>query len=120
MTAEAVDIKEATSGGVLRNNSFDGATITGANYADSWIDVKGNNWRIEDNTGVNSPQDGIQTHVVVDGWGTGNIITGNRLDVRGPGYGVSIDKPNKTRNIVSCTNTVTAANSGAFNVPCTR
>ncbi len=120
VTAEAIDIKEATSGGVLRNNSFDGATITGANYADSWIDVKGNNWRIEDNTGVNSPQDGIQTHVVVDGWGTGNIITGNRLDVRGPGYGVNIDKPDKTRNVVSCTNTVTAANSGAFNIPCMR
>jgi hypothetical protein len=118
VTAEAVDIKEATTGGVLSNNSFDGSTITGANSADSWVDVKGNNWRIEGNTGVSSPKDGIQTHALVDGWGTGNIITGNKLDVRGPGYGVSIDKPNRTKNIVSCSNTVTAAASGPSNVPC--
>ncbi|WP_322752187.1 right-handed parallel beta-helix repeat-containing protein [Frankia sp. Cas3] len=120
VTAEAVDIKEATTGGVLSNNSFDGSTITGANSADSWVDVKGNNWRIEGNRGVNSPKDGIQTHVLLDGWGTGNIITGNTLDVRGPGYGVSIDKPDRTRNTVSCSNTVTAAASGLSNVPCTR
>ncbi len=120
ITAEAVDIKEATTGGVLSNNTFDGSTITGANSADSWVDVKGNNWRIEGNIGVNSPKDGIQTHVIIDGWGTGNIITGNKLDVRGPGYGVSIDKPNKTQNIVSCSNTVTAAASGPFNVTCSR
>uniref|UniRef100_UPI0020240381 Ig-like domain-containing protein n=3 Tax=unclassified Frankia TaxID=2632575 RepID=UPI0020240381 len=75
VTAEAIDIKEATTGGVIRGNHLDGATITGANYADSWIDLKGNNWRVEGNTGTNSPLDGIQTHVVVDGWGTGNIIT---------------------------------------------
>ncbi len=120
MTAEAVDIKEATTGGVLRSNTFDGSAITGDNYADSWVDVKGNNWLIEGNVGVNSPKDGIQTHVVVDGWGMGNIITGNKLDVRGPGFGVSVDKPDKTRNTVSCTNTVTAAASGLFNVPCAR
>ncbi|WP_322761208.1 right-handed parallel beta-helix repeat-containing protein [Frankia sp. Cr2] len=120
VTAEAVDIKEATTGGVLSNNSFDGSTITGANSADSWVDVKGNNWRIEGNRGVNSPKDGIQTHVLLDGWGTGNIITGNTLDVRGPGYGVSIDKPDRTRNTVSCSNTATAAASGLTNVTCTR
>ncbi len=120
VTAEAVDIKEATTGGVLRSNTFDGSAITGDNYADSWVDVKGNNWLIEGNVGVNSPKDGIQTHVVVDGWGMGNIITGNKLDVRGPGFGVSVDKPDKTRNTVSCTNTVTAAASGLFNVPCAR
>jgi hypothetical protein len=81
--------------------------------------VKGNNWVIEGNVGVNSRLDGIQTHVV-DGWGTGNIITGNKLDVRAAGYGVSIDKPAKTNNIVSCTNIVIAAASGASNVPCTQ
>ncbi|OHV32839.1 MULTISPECIES: Ig-like domain-containing protein [Pseudofrankia] len=118
-TAEGVDIKEGTTGGVVAGNSFDGSAITGANYADSWIDLKGNGWRIEKNSGVNSPLDGIQTHVVVDGWGTGNLITGNTLDVRGPGYGVNINKPNDTHNTVSCSNVVTNASSGPYNVACT-
>ncbi len=120
VTAEAVDIKEATTGGVLGNNTFNGSAISGANSADSWVDVKGNNWLIEGNTGVDSPKDGIQTHVIIDGWGTGNIITGNRLDVDGPGFGVSIDKPSNTANIVSCTNIVIAAADGLFNVPCVK
>ncbi|WP_322759144.1 right-handed parallel beta-helix repeat-containing protein, partial [Frankia sp. Cr2] len=120
VTAEAIDIKEATSGGLLGNNTFNGSAITGDNSADSWVDVKGNDWLIEGNTGVDSPKDGIQTHVIIDGWGTGNIITGNKLNVDGPGYGVSIDKPDKTSNIVSCTNIVTAAADGLFNVPCTK
>lgn len=117
-TAENIDIKEATTGGVVRGNHFDGGSISGANSADSWVDVKGNGWLIQGNTGVNSPKDGIQTHVLLDGWGTGNTITGNTLDVRGPGYGVAIDKANATNNVVSCNNVVTDAASGKFNVAC--
>ncbi|ONH25396.1 Ig-like domain-containing protein [Pseudofrankia asymbiotica] len=117
-TAEGVDIKEGTTGGVIAGNSIDGSAITGANYADSWIDLKGNGWRVEKNSGVNSPLDGIQTHVVVDGWGTGNLITGNTLDLRGPGYGVNIHKPDDTDNVVSCSNVVKNAASGPYNVGC--
>ncbi|WP_307874559.1 Ig-like domain-containing protein [Frankia nepalensis] len=117
-TAEGVDIKEGTTGGVVAGNSFDGSGITGDNYADSWIDLKGNGWRIEKNSGVNSPLDGIQTHVVVDGWGTGNVISGNTLNVGGSGYGVNIHKPDDTNNVVSCSNVVTNAGSGPYNVDC--
>ena len=58
-TAEAVDIKEGTTGGVVEDNTFDGSALSGA---DSRVDVKGNNWLIKENTGTNSTQDGFQTH----------------------------------------------------------
>jgi len=49
IAAECIDIKEGTTGGIIRNNYFDATGITGANSADSWIDVKGNDYRIQDN-----------------------------------------------------------------------
>jgi hypothetical protein len=33
-------------------------------HADSWLDLKGNGWLVERNTGRDSPEDGMQTHVV--------------------------------------------------------
>ncbi|HEY0258293.1 MAG TPA: right-handed parallel beta-helix repeat-containing protein [Lacisediminihabitans sp.] len=113
-TSESVDIKEGTTGGILRDNSFDGAGITAA---DSWVDVKGNGWTIEGNKGVNSPNDGFQTHQIVDGWGTKNVFRDNTSAVNGPGYGIA-SRP-ALGNIVECNNTVTGAASGASNIPCT-
>ena len=47
----------------LRRRGADG-------HHDSWVDVKGNGWLIKANTGHNSPEDGFQTHQILDGWGT--------------------------------------------------
>lgn len=113
-TAESIDIKEGTSGGVVRGNSFDGSALTGA---DSWVDVKGNDWLIEDNTGVNSPKDGFQTHRILDGWGTGNTFSGNTAKVNGSGVGFSLT-PVLT-NVVKCDNKVSGAAKGVSNVECT-
>ena len=88
-TAEAIDIKEGTSDGIVRDNTFDGSGLEGD--ADSWIDVKGNGWLIEGNVGVDSPGDGFQTHEVVDGWGTDNVFRGNTAQVNGPGYGFALN-----------------------------
>jgi len=55
-TAEAVDIKEGTTGGTLRKNRFAGAGMTAA---DSWVDVKGNGWTIAENTGNGGVVDGF-------------------------------------------------------------
>jgi hypothetical protein len=40
------------TGGTLSGNTFDGAGMSGADYADSWVDVKGNSWAVSacDNT----------------------------------------------------------------------
>ena len=73
-TAEGLDVKEGTTGGVAHDNVFGGATLVGA---DSWVDAKGNDWRFERNTGIGSPQDGFQMHEIIDGWGTGNEFVGN-------------------------------------------
>jgi hypothetical protein len=48
--AESVDIKEGTSGTIVENSSFNGTGISGANYSDSFMDVKGNDSIIRGNT----------------------------------------------------------------------
>lgn len=114
-TAENVDIKEGTSNGVLRGNSFNGSGLTGAG-GDSWVDVKGNDWVIEANEGVDSTMDGFQVHDVADGWGRGNVFRDNVAKVNGPGYGFAL-RPEQD-NVVECSNTVSNAKEGLSNVPC--
>lgn len=36
--------------------------MTGANYADSWVDIKGSGFMVADNVGYNTVLDGFQTH----------------------------------------------------------
>ena len=112
-TAESVDIKEGTSDGILRDNQFDGSGIT---KADSWVDVKGNGWTITGNRGANSPNDGFQTHSVVDGWGTRNVFADNVADVEGPGFGFSFTPA--LSNVLRCSNTASNAGEGIANVSC--
>src|SRR5262249_17508143 len=61
-SSEAVDIKEGTTGGFVVDNTFDGAGMTGA---DSWVDVKGNNYLVQGNTGTDAPVNGMQTHQIL-------------------------------------------------------
>ena len=111
--AESVDLKEGTTGGVVRNNSFDGDGMTGG---DSWVDAKGSDWQIVDNVGVNSPQDGFQMHEIVEGWGTGNVFRGNTAEVNGPGFGFAAT--NTDGNVIGCDNYVTAADEGFSDQDC--
>ncbi|SFF45122.1 Right handed beta helix region [Actinacidiphila alni] len=113
-TAEAVDIKEGTTGGVLSGNTFDGARLSGSNN-DSWVDVKGNGWLIENNTGTHSTEDGFQTHEILKGWGTGNTFKGNVARVDGPGWGFHLTSDGNT---VACDNKVSDAAKGLANVAC--
>jgi len=114
-SSESIDIKEGTKDGIVRGNTFDGSKMTG-DFADSWVDVKGNNWIIEGNTGKNSPLDGFQTHEIVDGMGTDNIFRNNIAVVNGPGFGYSLTP--ERGNVVECSNKATAAEEGVSNVPC--
>ena len=100
--AESVDVKEGTTGGKLIGNVMDGGGMTGA---DSLVDIKGNEWLIQGNTGRNGPVDGFQTHRILDGWGERNVFTGNNVAVIGDGYHVYINDPDDTANNVSCDNT---------------
>lgn len=114
-SAESIDIKEGTSGGIVRGNTFDGSAIIDA---DSWVDVKGNGYLIEGNSGVNSPGDGFQTHEIIDGWGTDNVFRDNHAEVNGPGFGFSLTPVRG--NVVHCSNSATDAGEGTTNTPCTR
>ncbi|WP_298800377.1 right-handed parallel beta-helix repeat-containing protein [uncultured Pseudonocardia sp.] len=82
ITAENVDVKEATSGALITGNRFDGSAISGVNYADSVVDVKGYDNTVTDNiTTGTSPalRTIITTHVITTPAtsGCGNTITGN-------------------------------------------
>ncbi|GAA3243369.1 right-handed parallel beta-helix repeat-containing protein [Actinocorallia longicatena] len=116
-TAESIDIKEGTTGGKIIGNRFDGSKLGGDKHNDSWLDIKGNKWIIEGNTGVNSFGDGFQTHQILDGWGTGNIFRNNTLDLKGgSGWGFHFAPING--NTVSCDNKVSGAAKGLTNSKC--
>ncbi len=125
ITAECIDVKEGTTAGIIRGNIFDATGITGANSGDSWIDVKGNNYLIENNTGTNPGgsifKDGYQVHVAVQGWGNNNMFKTNTCAVNATGYGFNIQLSGSngttTGNKVYNNNNVTGATSGVSNIP---
>ncbi|WP_433015503.1 hypothetical protein [Kribbella sp. CA-294648] len=112
-SSEAIDVKEGTTGGLVEGNTFDGSALTGA---DSWVDIKGNNWLIRGNSGVKSVQDGFQTHQILKNWGDHNLFTGNVATVDGPGLAFAL-RP-AVANVVACDNKFTGAGEGLSNVPC--
>lgn len=124
VTAECIDVKEGTTGGIIRGNTFDATGITGANSGDSWIDVKGNYTLIENNTGTNPGGsifiDGYQVHCAVAGWGSYNEFKNNNCTVNASGYGFNVQLSGSngttTGNKVYTSNTVTGAASGVSNI----
>lgn len=80
---ENIDVKEGTTGGLISGNTFDGSGLTGANYDDSWVDVKGNGYTVENNHGVRTTNDGFQTHSQAPGWGCGTVFRNNTADLTG-------------------------------------
>lgn len=124
IAAECMDIKEGTTGGIIRGNYFDATGITGANSADSWIDVKGNYYLIENNTGFNPAgsllKDGFQVNVAYSGWGNYNEFKSNQCQVNAAGYGFLIKLTSSSGtavgNKVYTGNQVTGAASGVSNI----
>ena len=116
-TAENIDIKEGTSSGKITGNQFNGTGMV-ESAATGWINVKGNDWTIQGNTGTDSVQNGYQVHQVYPGWGIGNVFTGNRAQVNGPGYGIYVQSK-RLQTVVACNNVVTTAGSGFSTVACT-
>lgn len=126
VSAEHIDIKEGTEGGVVRGNRFDAHGISGENYADSWLDVKGNGYRIQSNTATFDGQgkllDGYQTHTVVDGYGCGNTFQATESDLGGAsGYAINVTNQKKCKepNVVYKDNKATNAGSGLTNIELT-
>lgn len=124
VAAECIDIKEGTTGGIIRGNVFEAQGITGANSADSWIDVKGNSYLIENNTGNNTPpsvlKDGYQINCAVKGWGSYNVFKNNTCNVNASGFGFNVrlksSKGETVGNQIYSNNKVNNAASGVANI----
>ncbi|MEU1366033.1 right-handed parallel beta-helix repeat-containing protein [Streptomyces sp. NPDC005803] len=107
---ENVDIKEGTTGARIAGNTFDGSGLTGANYDDSWVDVKGNAVLVEGNHGSRTTANGYETHSQQSGWGCGTVFRNNTSDLSGS----TGDKRlafNVTNYSASCPTTVYANNT---------
>ena len=120
--AENIDIKEGTTGGIVRGNHLDGVGMSGQNHSDSLIDVKGDHWLIVGNrgtvSGASAVLDGFQVHDVYEAWGEGNVFRGNTLSFPHgiKGYGFML----QGANTVACDNVVRGASAGRANVACTK
>jgi hypothetical protein len=127
VAAEHVDVKEGTVGGVIRGNTWNGQGIAGQNSADSWLDVKGSNYLIENNTGTFTPPgvfaNGYETHNPTTGSGCGNTWRNNQSNLGGAGtWAINITSTSKCTanpNVVYASNTVTNAKSGLTNIAIT-
>lgn len=109
VTAEHMDIKEGSTGTVVSFNTMNGTGISGANFADSFIDVKGNNASIHDNTanrnGNSIIVDAFQLHQQVSGWGLNADFYNNTVNldnstpyIDNAANGTSATAHNNTRN----------------------
>ncbi|MFF2536861.1 right-handed parallel beta-helix repeat-containing protein [Streptomyces cyaneofuscatus] len=120
---ENVDIKEGTTGARIIGNTFDGNGLTGANYDDSWVDVKGNNVLVEGNRGSRTTNNGYETHTQQSGWGCGTVFRNNISNLSGA-TGDRQLAVNVTNNSATCRTTVYASNTvtggrGLTNIPVT-
>jgi hypothetical protein len=115
-TAENIDVKEGTTGGVLAGNQLSGVGMN-ESAATAWVNVKGNGWAITGNVGTRSVGDGFQVHQASPGWGVNNVFRGNHAAVDGPGYGIYVQS-RSLRTVVACDNTESGAASGLSNVSC--
>ena len=81
ISAEHVDIKELTTGTIVENCTMYGSGMSGDNYADSFIDIQGNDCIIRNNTCYQEENpiivDAFQVHILVDGWGFNNQVYDN-------------------------------------------
>ncbi|MGW2699588.1 right-handed parallel beta-helix repeat-containing protein [Streptomyces sp. NPDC001340] len=107
---ENVDIKEGTTGAQIVGNTFDGSGLTGANYDDSWVDVKGDNVLVQDNTGRNTSNDGYQTHTQQSGWGCGTVFKNNKSTLTGTTGSTQL-AINVTNYSTACRTTVYSSNT---------
>lgn len=119
-SAEAIDVKEGTTGGEISGNTLGGSSLTAA---DSLLDIKGSDWLIEGNRGTASPADGAQVHVILPGWGARNTFRSNSFEVAATGWAILVEGAARSEaNTVACSNEAlvdrAAAPEAVSNVPC--
>lgn len=106
VAAEAIDIKEGTTGGVVRDSVL--STRADAT-ADAVVDVKGSEWMLRGNEVRSSGPAGIQVFVLSPPWGSRNAFEANRFTFQGDAAGTGISLVGDARssgNRVACDNGV--------------
>lgn len=82
VAAEHIDVKEYTIGTIIENCTFDGTGMTGENYADSFVDLKGNDCILRNCTayrnGAVNVNRAFEMNKLVEGWGQNAYIYGNK------------------------------------------
>lgn len=83
IAADHVDIKEYTLGNIVEYCTFDGTGMQNQNGGNSFVEVKGNNCIIRNNTGYRNGCENVlyafDANVQLDGWGQNNKIYDNTL-----------------------------------------
>ena len=115
-TAENIDIKEGTTGGVIEGNTLSGLGMV-RSAATAWVNVKGNGWTVIGNVGQRSVKDGFQVHQVYKGWGVNDVFRSNHAEVDGPGF-VFYVQSRSLAAVITCDNVAVAAGSGLSNQAC--
>ncbi|GAB2449912.1 hypothetical protein HD599_002136 [Conyzicola lurida] len=113
--AEGVDAKEGTTAGTISSNRFVRTGFSGANSADSAIDLKGNAYSVSGNLVSGTKLDAIQVHTVLAGWGNRARIAGNGVGNGVPGYEVRV-QATSVGTVVACE--PSAAGAGLTNARC--
>lgn len=82
VAAEHIDVKEYTIGTLIEDCIFDGKGMSGENYADSFVDIKGNDCVLRNCVGYRNGCEKInrafESNQVVDGWGQNAFVYGNK------------------------------------------
>lgn len=82
VAAEHIDVKEYTIGTIIENCTFDGTGMSGENYADSFVDIKGNDCILRYCTAYRNGSTNInrafEMNKQVEGWGQNAYIYGNK------------------------------------------
>jgi hypothetical protein len=115
-TAENIDIKEGTTGGVITGNTFSGTGMV-MSAATSWVNVKGNGWLVEYNAGTVSDENGFSVHQVYPGWGLNNTFRGNTATFAGSGYGIYVQS-HHLGTVVACNNVARGPGGRLSNISC--
>ena len=114
--AEGIDIKEGTCCGLIQGNYFDGHGLSNVNSDDSWIDVKGDSYVLENNRGYWTLKDGFQIRDHTPSGssqpsGCNNVFRGNHCDLYSSGYCIFFANLGKCNNIVDDSNSLSNGGS---------
>lgn len=115
ITAEPIEAKVATTGGVISGNTINGLGMRPTSYA--LIYVKGNDYVVAGNRGTNSSIDGILVIQRQSGWGRDNVVFGNAFYGSIPGYAVHVASAG-LGNIVGCGTVAPSSAIAATNTSC--